>query len=411
MNYKTISFSFMIAIMLLGLLFVNIYYNEDIIIRYIEFTIIVTIPIILFHLLIKQRYADKYQVFFINIFDYLKDPAILIDLNTFNIIKMNDLFIKDFYLDAENILGKELGSLPFINQNIINKIKNNKNPRALLESSIQISDGKIKYYIDIGRFEFEKNSYLLMVFIRENPACLDLDEFISIVTHDLKSPFKNIRSISKIIATLLEDTEIDIGKIFAHLNRIVNISDSSILLIEDFNEYGKLKLDIDKVELCDLDEFFEQMRHNFSDRLDYEIEFEYNNLPVLLMNPLKLEELLSNLIENSINFRKADEKLKISIKYEFIKNMGTEFHTIAIKDNGIGFDNRLAERIFYPFKKLNKNKKGTGLGLTICKKIMALYNGKILASGIPGVGATFTLIFPKNVIYSTKETPKKNIKK
>ncbi len=397
--------------MLLGLLFVNIYYNEDIIIRYIEFTIIVTIPIILFHLLIKQRYADKYQVFFINIFDYLKDPAILIDLNTFNIIKMNDLFIKDFYLDAENILGKELGSLPFINQNIINKIKNNKNPRALLESSIQISDGKIKYYIDIGRFEFEKNSYLLMVFIRENPACLDLDEFISIVTHDLKSPFKNIRSISKIIATLLEDTEIDIGKIFAHLNRIVNISDSSILLIEDFNEYGKLKLDIDKVELCDLDEFFEQMRHNFSDRLDYEIEFEYNNLPVLLMNPLKLEELLSNLIENSINFRKADEKLKISIKYEFIKNMGTEFHTIAIKDNGIGFDNRLAERIFYPFKKLNKNKKGTGLGLTICKKIMALYNGKILASGIPGVGATFTLIFPKNVIYSTKETPKKNIKK
>ena len=153
------------------------------------------------------------------------------------------------------------------------------------------------------------------------------------------------------------------------------------------------------------------MRHNFSDRLDYEIEFEYNNLPVLLMNPLKLEELLSNLIENSINFRKADEKLKISIKYEFIKNMGTEFHTIAIKDNGIGFDNRLAERIFYPFKKLNKNKKGTGLGLTICKKIMALYNGKILASGIPGVGATFTLIFPKNVIYSTKETPKKNIKK
>jgi len=401
----------MIAIMLLGLLFVNIYYNEDIIIRYIEFTIIVTIPIILFHLLIKQRYADKYQVFFINIFDYLKDPAILIDLNTFNIIKMNDLFIKDFYLDAENILGKELGSLPFINQNIINKIKNNKNPRALLESSIQISDGKIKYYIDIGRFEFEKNSYLLMVFIRENPACLDLDEFISIVTHDLKSPFKNIRSISKIIATLLEDTEIDIGKIFAHLNRIVNISDSSILLIEDFNEYGKLKLDIDKVELCDLDEFFEQMRHNFSDRLDYEIEFEYNNLPVLLMNPLKLEELLSNLIENSINFRKADEKLKISIKYEFIKNMGTEFHTIAIKDNGIGFDNRLAERIFYPFKKLNKNKKGTGLGLTICKKIMALYNGKILASGIPGVGATFTLIFPKNVIYSTKETPKKNIKK
>lgn len=411
MNYKTISFSFMIAIMLLGLLFVNIYYNEDIIIRYIEFTIIVTIPIILFHLLIKQRYADKYQVFFINIFDYLKDPAILIDLNTFNIIKMNDLFIKDFYLDAENILGKELGSLPFINQNIINKIKNNKNPRALLESSIQISDGKIKYYIDIGRFEFEKNSYLLMVFIRENPACLDLDEFISIVTHDLKSPFKNIRSISKIIATLLEDTEIDIGKIFAHLNRIVNISDSSILLIEDFNEYGKLKLDIDKVELCDLDEFFEQMRHNFSDRLDYEIEFEYNNLPVLLMNPLKLEELLSNLIENSINFRKADEKLKISIKYEFIKNMGTEFHTIAIKDNGIGFDNRLAERIFYPFKKLNKNKKGTGLGLTICKKIMALYNGKILASGIPGVGATFTLIFPKNVIYSTKEIPKKNIKK
>ena len=239
MNYKTIIFSFMISIMLLGLLFVNIYYNEDIIIRYIEFTIIVTIPIILFHLLIKQRYADKYQVFFINIFDYLKDPAILIDLNTFNIIKMNDLFIKDFYLDAENILGKELGSLPFINQNIINKIKNNKNPRALLESSIQISDGKIKYYIDIGRFEFEK-IHICSWYLLENPACLDLDEFISIVTHDLKSPFKNIRSISKIIATLLEDTEIDIGKIFAHLNRIVNISDSSILLIEDFNEYGKL---------------------------------------------------------------------------------------------------------------------------------------------------------------------------
>lgn len=408
MQHKTISLSCIVILLLLGLLFVNLFYNEDIIIRYIEFIIIITMPIILFHLLMKQKYVDKYQIFFINIFDYLKDPAILIDLNTFNIIKINDLFIKDFYLDAENVLGKDLYALPFINQNIINKIKNSKNSKDSFESAIRVNGGKIKYFIDIGKFEFEKSSYLLMVFIRENKEDeLDLDEFMSIVTHDLKSPFKNIQSISKIISSLINNQEINKERLFKYLNKIINISNNSILLIEDFNEYGKLKIDIDKVELCDLNDCIEQIKHNFSDRLDYEIEFEYNNLPILLINPIKLEELFSNLIENSIKFRKSNEKLKISIQYEFIKNIGTEFHTITIRDNGIGFDERLSDRIFQPFKKLDKNKEGTGLGLTICKKIMSLYNGKILASGVPDVGATFTLIFPKSIIYSIKGTQRK----
>lgn len=408
MRYKTIGFSCIILLLLLGLLFINLFYNEDLIIRYIEFIIIITMPIILFHFLLKQKYADKYQIFFINIFDYLKDPAILIDLNTFNIIKINDLFVKNFYLDPENVLGKDLYTLPFINQNLIKKIKNATSSKISFESSIKINGGKIKYFIDVGKFEFEKNSYLLMVFIKESDENeLDLDEFISIVTHDLKSPFKNIGSIAKIALSLVnEDGKKD--QLIKYLNKIINISNNSILLIEDFNEYGKLKIDIDKIEPCDLNDIIEQIKYNFLDRLDYKIEFEYDNLPILLMNPIKLEELFSNLIENSIKFRKLDKKLKISIKYEVIKNMGTEFHTISIKDNGIGFDERLAERIFQPFKKLDKNKEGTGLGLTICKKIMSLYNGKIVASGIPNVGATFTLIFPKNMIYSNENIPKKS---
>jgi len=147
---------------------------------------------------------------------------------------------------------------------------------------------------------------------------------------------------------------------------------------------------------------------------ELEIEIEKNNariniseLPVIWAVPSLMRQLFHNLISNAIKFRKKTVEPVIHIEAKKlnstdnsfpVKTMnGNNYYKISISDNGIGFDPKYADEIFMVFKRLHSYHEfeGSGVGLSICKKIIEKHNGFITAQSKPGNGSTFIFGLPE----------------
>lgn len=116
-------------------------------------------------------------------------------------------------------------------------------------------------------------------------------------------------------------------------------------------------------------------------------EIEVGALPVVVGDKGQLSHVFQNLLSNAIKYRKKEETPRVSITTE-----RRDGHwVIHVRDNGIGFEQAQADRIFGLFKRLHRNEDypGTGVGLAICKHIVERYRGRIWAESEPGVGSTF----------------------
>jgi signal transduction histidine kinase len=125
-----------------------------------------------------------------------------------------------------------------------------------------------------------------------------------------------------------------------------------------------------------------------------EARIEKADLPIIKGYPILLHQLFYNLFNNSLKFSKPDVKplIKISAKHLESKQM----IEIVVKDNGIGFHPRYNEEIFKTFIRLYSKDhfEGTGLGLSLCKKIVERHGGTIIANSEEGKGAEFTITLP-----------------
>jgi signal transduction histidine kinase len=124
----------------------------------------------------------------------------------------------------------------------------------------------------------------------------------------------------------------------------------------------------------------------------------YDRLPTIEGAPVLIYQLLYNLVNNSLKFSKETERPVISVSSENWGNEENPTIKLVIEDNGIGFEQEYAEKIFNSFSRLNTKDRyeGTGLGLALCKKIVERHHGSIEAKGVPGVGAVFAVYFPLN---------------
>ena len=120
----------------------------------------------------------------------------------------------------------------------------------------------------------------------------------------------------------------------------------------------------------------------------------------------QIEQLFCNLVNNSLKFRDVSRKPVISIRSRMLDqpdvvalrlNPGLRYYQITYTDNGIGFDNKYSERIFSLFQRLNTRDAypGTGIGLSLCKKVVDNHKGVIAAYGEENVGATFVITLPE----------------
>jgi signal transduction histidine kinase len=143
--------------------------------------------------------------------------------------------------------------------------------------------------------------------------------------------------------------------------------------------------------------------------LEYKIEhknakIESDPLPEIQMIPSQFRQLIQNLLSNSLKFTKEDRQPVIRIRYNWLTPeqlqlqlaKAERYLKLEFVDNGIGFEEEYAGKIFQIFQRLHGRSEyeGTGIGLAICKKIVEHHGGTIYATGQPDVGATFTIILP-----------------
>jgi signal transduction histidine kinase len=119
-----------------------------------------------------------------------------------------------------------------------------------------------------------------------------------------------------------------------------------------------------------------------------------DTLPVLAADPLQMRQLLQNLLGNALKFRREGVPPTVSLRGTLDAKAG--WCVLEVADNGIGFEEKYAERIFNVFQRLHGRNQyeGTGIGLAICRKIAERHGGNISVSSTPGVGTTFRVSLP-----------------
>ena len=233
----------------------------------------------------------------------------------------------------------------------------------------------------------------------------ELAQFAYIASHDLQEPLRKISTFSQMLEHSLGTID-ETSK--NYLEKINNSTARMVKLIKDVLGYSQLANEDEIYEMVSLQQVIEGIK------TDYELLIEQKHaiiqcgkLPVIQAIPLQMVQLFGNLLSNSLKYSKPDEGPFISIsitplKKDELKNffetdLKSTYFKIEFKDNGIGFKQEYADRIFNIFQRLHGKTEfaGTGIGLAMCKKIAQNHHGDIYAMGQPGIGATFTIILPE----------------
>jgi PAS domain S-box-containing protein len=213
----------------------------------------------------------------------------------------------------------------------------------------------------------------------------DLQQFAHVASHDLKEPIRKI----KIFSSLLQD-EFNAhfnNQAKLYLSKIQSASDRMLLMMEGVLRYAGLdgfQLGIEKINL---DEIVIQNK---------KARIQRDPLPQIEGHTILIYQLFYNLLSNALKFSRFGVPPQIQIKFNLIVADNKELAQFRVIDNGIGFDAENAERIFNSFARLNPKEdyEGTGLGLSLCKKITSRHQGFITAKGEPGLGAEFAVLLP-----------------
>lgn len=229
----------------------------------------------------------------------------------------------------------------------------------------------------------------------------ELDQFAFLASHDLQEPLRKIQLFSDKIL-LKNNSDEETVKYFTKIIGASKRMQSLITNLLDFSRHSMRLSDFKKTDLNTV------LRQTLSD-LDLLIEHTQakiitDELPVINAVPGLMQQLFYNIINNAIKFRQPAITPIITINYEKLVNIDpgqrTDFYKITITDNGIGFDNKYKQDIFKVFKRLHSYQEyeGTGVGLSICKKIVEKHGGSISAESTVGAGTSFVIIFPTSFV-------------
>lgn len=229
----------------------------------------------------------------------------------------------------------------------------------------------------------------------------ELESFTYISSHDLQEPLRKIRVFAGRIMEKESDKLSDEAK--EYFMKMNNAAVRMQTLIQDLLAFSRLSTTERRFELTDLKKLFEEVKSEFSDSLEEKNAIvDAGSLCELNVIPFQFRQLFHNLLSNSLKFAKSDTPLSVSIRSETvmqrIPNASEERPVchIIYADNGIGFEPEFSEKVFEVFQKLHGQDeyKGTGIGLSIVKKIVEIHNGQITATSELGKGVSFSIYLP-----------------
>lgn len=232
----------------------------------------------------------------------------------------------------------------------------------------------------------------------------ELQTFNYVASHDLQEPLRKIqtfisRLVDKDLNSLSENGQ-------QYLLKIQDSSERMRILIDDLLKFSRANKSEQIFEETDLNEVLENSKQELVQIIEEKkASIQNDELPNLNVIPFQMQQLFTNLINNSLKYSKENVAPVITINVSEVDafkeaaipvNDKNKYYKIIFKDNGIGFDAQYSEKIFLLFNRLhNKDKfSGTGIGLAICKKIVENHKGFIFADGQINVGAIFTIYLP-----------------
>ncbi|WP_153799638.1 sensor histidine kinase [Foetidibacter luteolus] len=222
------------------------------------------------------------------------------------------------------------------------------------------------------------------------------NEFFDLALHDLQSP---VRKLSALSDRLVHHPQ---GDLSAYLQRIQTVSAELSALTKGLASLYDTHNTINSFEDCNLNTIISELAANELNANGSHITLRMNNmLPVVRGIPGQLKLLFINLLNNAFKFKKNGDNCIVEISSDNVK-AGPEmqrYHRVSLKDNGIGFNPEMQEKIFNPFVKLNGKSAypGAGLGLSICRKIAENHQGYITAVSTGEDGCTIYILLPEKL--------------
>ncbi|MGE5681338.1 MAG: PAS domain S-box protein [Bacillota bacterium] len=219
----------------------------------------------------------------------------------------------------------------------------------------------------------------------------DLEQFAYVASHDLQEPLRMISNYTMFLEKYLKNSLDE--KTSQFMAFIIEGSKRMHLLIQDLLSYSRITSEKQRFEVTDLNNVIDLVLKDLQILIsDSKAQINIQKLPVLCVNPIQMKQLFQNLITNAIKF-KGENIPVVNISVE----QKGRFFRFCIKDNGIGINPEYFERIFVIFQRLHDREtyQGTGIGLSVCKRIVEHHGGRIWVESEEGNGASFYFTIPK----------------
>jgi len=251
----------------------------------------------------------------------------------------------------------------------------------------------------------KQTELLLESMVRERTAELqrsndDLLQFAHVASHDLKEPVRKIRIFEKRLLDEYGSLLPEKGQ--AYVQKVLTATDRMLAVVNGILSYSSISGSDQPFERIDLNGVIKGIESDLELLIQQkDAIIQSDNLPTIEGAPILIHQLFYNIIQNALKFSREGERPFISITGTIATQADHRpWLEILVSDNGIGFDEMYATKIFDTFARLNPASEydGTGLGLALCKKIVERHGGKIAARGVKNKGASFLISLPPGKI-------------
>ncbi|SOD82248.1 ATP-binding protein [Spirosoma fluviale] len=233
----------------------------------------------------------------------------------------------------------------------------------------------------------------------------NLERFAYIASHDLQEPLRKVQQFGDLLSAQYSS---QLGEGLTYLERMQAAASRMSTLIRDLLSFSRISTWQNITALVSLNSVIETVLSDLELRIqETGAVVEVALLPNIQGDRSQLEQLFQNLLSNALKFSRPNQAPHIHIHYDTLTagnlpatvkpaRQTRAYYQIQVSDNGIGFDEQYADRIFQIFQRLHGKSEfaGTGIGLAICEKVVTNHGGAIIANSQPGQGATFSIYFP-----------------
>jgi signal transduction histidine kinase len=223
----------------------------------------------------------------------------------------------------------------------------------------------------------------------------EMDEYTYVISHDLKEPLRGIEAFSKFLVEDYRDKLDDDGR--HHIDVIRNSALRMQRLINDLLKFSRLGQQKNPLQTVGLNAMLMHVRLNLQYALDAKkVDLHVQSLPTVVCDATAMTEVFHNLISNAIKYNdKAHPTVEIGCREQINSETGKPEYLFHVRDNGQGIKPEYFEKIFQLFQRLHRDEEGTGIGLTIVKRVVEWHGGRIWVESTAGQGTTFFFTLPK----------------